>query len=282
MMLHPVGYSLKYSGGAGLWILSIFMAIILHGAGGYYFRGSSIGASAPGIGGIDIGLGSSGRLAGQRNEAGEGQVTSMAAQGDSKPQQESSSARKETAEQKTEAVEQNSSSSREKPPLWIEKEDKPEGEIMNDMAVKIENTNYQTEETGTGPSSQRQLEEGGEGGLSGYGGQDQTGIGNGSTGGGPTGDMASYYITLQQWIQRHQKYPSKAYRLKQQGVTMVKLGITAQGKLLFARIVKSSGFPLLDEAALEAIHKSAPLVPIPAHLGKKMMTLVIPMQFILT
>ncbi|MBL4802012.1 MAG: energy transducer TonB [Emcibacter sp.] len=285
MTINSVGHGAQAFGGIGLWGLSAFMAILLHGTMVLYFSSpTTTGASAPGIGGIDIGLGPSGRLAGKNDLSNEEQVSSQAEQGAGKPLRSDLPVKKEAVVLKKNPVEQKSRPAKEMEVPQIEKGDRPEEKRANDTAVKV--TKDQMQKTGTGPSVQEQLQinllAGGEGGLSGFGGQDQTGIGNSSTGGGSTGDIAGYYIRLQKWIQRHQNYPLKARRLKQQGVTLVKLGITSQGKLLFARVVKSSGFPLLDEAALEAIHRSSPLLPIPKHFRKDMMTLVIPMQFILT
>lgn len=284
MTIYSIGHSLKSFGGIGLWGLSACMAILLHGTGMLYFSGSSTGATAPGVGGIDIGLGPSGRLAGntEQVESGEDQVSSREEEGDGKPLPTHVPTKKNIVVQKQKPAEQIRQVFQENTLSQIKKDDRPEENNVDDTVVKTETIAEHQPEIGTGPSAKAQLQARGAGGLSGFGGQDQTGIGNGSSGGGSKGDVAGYYIRLQKWIQDHQNYPSKARRLKQQGVTMVKLGITAQGKLLFARVVRSSGFPLLDKAALEAIRNSAPLLPIPKHFHKDMITLVIPMQFILT
>ncbi|WP_233633200.1 energy transducer TonB [Burkholderia seminalis] len=48
-------------------------------------------------------------------------------------------------------------------------------------------------------------------------------------------------------------YPPKARRLEQQGTVVVKLNIGVDGAVKTARVAKSSGYPLLDAAALAAI-----------------------------
>ncbi len=119
--------------------------------------------------------------------------------------------------------------------------------------------------------------------TSGSGGRQASGFGDNRGGGSAEpGRLQSYYAELHAWIQRHQTYPDKARRLRQAGVTLVKLGVARDGKLLFARVEKSSGYPLLDQAALDAIKRADPLIAIPASIGKPMLTLIIPMQFILT
>ncbi|WP_417318661.1 TonB family protein [Emcibacter sp.] len=101
-------------------------------------------------------------------------------------------------------------------------------------------------------------------------------------GGQPGGDYQNYYSSLQQWIQRYQTYPSQARRLKQQGVVLVRLGIAAEGRLLFVRVHKSSGYPLLDVAALEAVRLAAPMPPLPEGIGRQVLTVILPMQYVLT
>ncbi|WP_454739950.1 TonB family protein [Cupriavidus necator] len=48
-------------------------------------------------------------------------------------------------------------------------------------------------------------------------------------------------------------YPSKAKRLGQEGVVTLKVTIAVDGKISRARVVQSSGYPTLDDAAVEAL-----------------------------
>jgi protein TonB len=51
-------------------------------------------------------------------------------------------------------------------------------------------------------------------------------------------------------------YPSKARRSKQEGTVIVGIYISAVGKIDQVEVLESSGFPLLDEAALDAAKRS--------------------------
>jgi periplasmic protein TonB len=52
------------------------------------------------------------------------------------------------------------------------------------------------------------------------------------------------------------RYPPLARQLRQQGVVMVRVTIAATGEPMQVQIEKSSGFRLLDEAALDAVRKA--------------------------
>jgi periplasmic protein TonB len=50
-------------------------------------------------------------------------------------------------------------------------------------------------------------------------------------------------------------YPGFALRNRQQGTVVVEILVDAQGKVTMARVQKSSGYPLLDEAAVDVVQK---------------------------
>jgi periplasmic protein TonB len=79
---------------------------------------------------------------------------------------------------------------------------------------------------------------------------------------------------LRRAIQRHVIYPVVARRLGWQGETLVAFIIDSTGQPAVLRILRSSGYDLLDKSALQAVARAAPL---PA--GGDGTTVVIPIVF---
>ncbi len=50
-------------------------------------------------------------------------------------------------------------------------------------------------------------------------------------------------------------YPPQARRLNQQGRTLLRARVNAQGQVEQVQIVESSGFPALDQSALRAVER---------------------------
>jgi protein TonB len=117
---------------------------------------------------------------------------------------------------------------------------------------------------------------GGPGGV----GQGETGAGHGiiGTGSGPGDD---YLERVRRWINKYRKYPDAAVKQKQQGGPMLTIRLRRDGTVLDVEIDKSSGFPLLDEAALKAVRDASPVPPFPAGYANDEMEFDLPFQFVL-
>lgn len=76
------------------------------------------------------------------------------------------------------------------------------------------------------------------------------------------------------------EYPLTAVKLGLQGTTTVKINLLPDGQAESVRVRKSSGHHLLDEAALEAVHKILPLPP-PPEAGNQMLEVSVPISFLL-
>ncbi|MBF0142923.1 MAG: energy transducer TonB [Magnetococcales bacterium] len=78
---------------------------------------------------------------------------------------------------------------------------------------------------------------------------------------------AEYVQTLKEKVRPHWRYPPEARRRGLVGVVSVALTLGADGALIEARVDRSSGAPLLDEAALKALREAAPFPPLPTGWG---------------
>ena len=77
-------------------------------------------------------------------------------------------------------------------------------------------------------------------------------------------------------LQRALRYPAKAERKKIRGVVQVSFALSSNGALNSVRIAKSSGSPILDQAALKAVERAAPF---PASPQGAKSTFIIPLDF---
>ena len=81
--------------------------------------------------------------------------------------------------------------------------------------------------------------------------------------GGRAGDPQNYFSRLVAWLDRYKDYPPEVKKRKQQGTVVLAFSIDRAGEVLAARIQTSSGYPLLDRAALAMLDRAAPLPPMP-------------------
>ena len=62
-----------------------------------------------------------------------------------------------------------------------------------------------------------------------------------------------YLRGIREQIERAWVYPEEASSRMEQGTTVVRFSLTETGDLVETAIIRSSGFPLLDEASLQAV-----------------------------
>lgn len=80
-------------------------------------------------------------------------------------------------------------------------------------------------------------------------------------------------------VQRHFRYPKSANRAGVTGIVTVSFTISAGGSVSGVRIVKGSGSPVLDGAALDAVRKAEPFPKIPEGSNRSSWLFTLPLQF---
>jgi len=80
-------------------------------------------------------------------------------------------------------------------------------------------------------------------------------------------EFQSYYINLKRKIELVWEYPYLARESGLQGRLLMRFVINRDGSLAEAKVLRSSGFALLDREALRAVHDAAPFPPLPARMN---------------
>lgn len=93
------------------------------------------------------------------------------------------------------------------------------------------------------------------------------------------GYMADYVRSVQERIARNVVYPKAAKEARAQGAVELKLSIIKSGALSSASVSKSSGHAVLDEAALETVHRLSPYRTFPLDSTLKEVTVTIPIVY---
>lgn len=93
-------------------------------------------------------------------------------------------------------------------------------------------------------------------------------------------DSDQWEARLMAQLERHRYYPAAARARRQQGIVWVRATITRDGRLQALRLERSSGLPLLDDAALKTFRRAQPLPPIPEEMSAPQ-ELAVPVDYFL-
>jgi protein TonB len=119
----------------------------------------------------------------------------------------------------------------------------------------------------------------GAGGGAGGGAGAGVGTGAGLSAAEVRGLQRGYYDSLNALMRRAREYPRAARRQGLEGVVLVELVVDSAGGLVSARVVKSSGYEVLDSAALSDVRRLERLPEPPRALNRKSLKLHIPFEY---
>lgn len=91
---------------------------------------------------------------------------------------------------------------------------------------------------------------------------------------------ARYEQTISNWIARHKVYPAGALLLGQHGKVIIRLRIDRQGNVKYSGVEKSSGYKLIDRAAIDMVRRANPVPPVPTNYpAGSLLEFLIPASF---
>lgn len=93
--------------------------------------------------------------------------------------------------------------------------------------------------------------------------------------------LTEWKSLLRHHLDRHKQYPADAERRGQQGAPHVFFTVCHDGRVLAARILRTSGVASLDQAGVDLVRRAAPLPAFPQGLPGEMFNLVVPVEFFL-
>ena len=89
----------------------------------------------------------------------------------------------------------------------------------------------------------------------------------------------SYFTSIKRAIEVVWEYPEPALRQGLQGRLILQFTILGNGQLEGARLVRSSGFPILDQEAMRAVQAASPFHQIPPSIGKSRLDIVASFEY---
>jgi protein TonB len=93
------------------------------------------------------------------------------------------------------------------------------------------------------------------------------------------GAMTSYLGLVSARLHRQKRYPAHARRRRMEGTAVISFAIDSGGRVVRSRLARSSGHDLLDREVLAMLDRAKPFPPIPAEVGRRSLSLSVPVAF---
>ncbi|MEA2975064.1 MAG: periplasmic protein TonB [Alphaproteobacteria bacterium] len=97
----------------------------------------------------------------------------------------------------------------------------------------------------------------------------------------PPGVRASWEGSVAAQLRRAQRYPSGARARNEQGAVTLSFSLNRNGGVLAEHIVRSSGYPELDQEVLAMVQRAQPFPPFPPEMTQARIDLTVPIRFTL-
>ena len=91
--------------------------------------------------------------------------------------------------------------------------------------------------------------------------------------------LTNYLKSVRAIIDKHRNYPILARKTGVEGVTLLMFVLNKNGKVSNVKILKTSGFKILDKSAVRAVKSSEPFPEIPKKLHKNVLKIRLNMVF---
>lgn len=88
-----------------------------------------------------------------------------------------------------------------------------------------------------------------------------------------------YFSSIKRDIELVWKYPESALRSGLEGRLILEFTVLSNGELEGTHLIRSSGFPILDEEALRAVKAAAPFHPIPPWIGRRRLPIIASFEY---
>lgn len=94
--------------------------------------------------------------------------------------------------------------------------------------------------------------------------------------------LISFFQRFSNRVEANWNYPIESARRNEQGILLLKITVTQEGKLVDVDLLESSGSDALDFEAIQAVYRAAPFGPITRHWPHEQMKIYAYFQYTLT
>jgi protein TonB len=99
------------------------------------------------------------------------------------------------------------------------------------------------------------------------------------TKGGAPQVAPAWQTSLVRHLEQYKRYPSDAQSRGEEGVVLLSFSVDRTGHVLEHHVLRSSGYPALDDEVMSMIERAQPLPPFPPTMTESKLDLTVPIRF---